>query len=550
MKAFTIAAALDAGAITTSDTFVDDNNLRHRQGEDPERGPLLAPVRPRPDHAGRGAAAVEQRGRRQDRADARARSGLYEALRRFGFGSPTGVDIAGEAPGVVWNPDGPNGSGDLTAAQNAFGQGLSVTAMQLVAGYAAIGNGGELVTPHVLAGWTTPDGTYHPSERPAPERIMREGTANTVLQLLTSAVDDGIAQPASIAGYGVAGKTGTAQIAGPVTKTVRTGTDAHGNPVYEKVTHYEYIDGWIDSSFISLLPASDPQIVTLILIHRPAVWGLYQMAETPADLFRSAGAADPRLPRYPAGSSDAAGGGEMRLLDSAPPSASSRVPPSIRLDDLLAATGGRLLRANYRLLLRGCRRRLARGHPPAAPSWPCAASGWTATPTSVRRWPTGARVILLERPPADLPDRERCRAGTGRGRADRPPGTGRMVALALRRPRGGHHRFDRQDDRQGDDRRRPGTDPGRPPQRGEPELGDRPADDAAPPGAAARGCRAGDEHVHRGRDRPAGGDRATRRSAWCWRCMPRTWSAPAASRRSPGPSPSFPQRFRPTAWPC
>ena len=67
---------------------------------------------------------------------------------------------------MVWNPDGPNGSGDLTAAQNSFGQGLSVTAMQLVAGYAAIGNGGELVTPHVVAGWTTPDGVYHePSRR-------------------------------------------------------------------------------------------------------------------------------------------------------------------------------------------------------------------------------------------------------------------------------------------------------------------------------------------------------------------------------------------------
>jgi stage V sporulation protein D (sporulation-specific penicillin-binding protein) len=286
MKAFTIAAALDAGAITTSDTFDDNNNLvigkvriqnADRYWHQYGHGPITpAEVLQLSNNVGAAKIGLTLGGQ-----------GLYEALRRFGFGSPTGVDIAGEAPGVVWNPDGPNGSGDLTTAQNAFGQGLSVTAMQLIAGYAAIGNGGELVTPHVLAGWTTPDGTFHPSEQPAPERIMRAATANTVLQLLTSAVDDGIAQPASIAGYGVAGKTGTAQIAGPVTKTVRTGTDGNGNPVYQKVTHYEYIDGWIDSSFIGLLPASDPQIVTLILVHRPAVWGLYQMAETPADLFRS-----------------------------------------------------------------------------------------------------------------------------------------------------------------------------------------------------------------------------------------------------------------------
>jgi stage V sporulation protein D (sporulation-specific penicillin-binding protein) len=285
MKAFTIAAALDAGAITTSDTFHDDNNLvigkvriqnadrywyRYGHGE-------ITPAEVLQLSNNVGAAKIGL---------TLGHQGLYEGLRRFGFGSPTGIDIAGEAAGVVWNPDGPNGSGDLTTAQNSFGQGLSVTAIQLVAGYAAIGNGGLQVTPHVLAGWTTPDGTYHPSEQPSPERVMREQTADTVLQLLTSAVDDGIAQPASIANYGVAGKTGTAQIAGPVTKTVRTGTDANGNAVYEKVTNYEYIDGWIDSSFISLLPASDPQIVTLILDHRPAVWGLYQTAEPPVDLFR------------------------------------------------------------------------------------------------------------------------------------------------------------------------------------------------------------------------------------------------------------------------
>jgi cell division protein FtsI/penicillin-binding protein 2 len=271
MKAFTVAAALDADAITTQDTFVDNNNL------------VIGKVRiqnaDRYWYAyGHGPITAEQVLQLSNNVGAAkigltlGRDRLYEAFRRFGFGSPTGVDISGEASGVVWNPDGPNGSGDLTAAQNSFGQGLSVTAVQLAAGYAAIGNGGVLVTPHVVAGWTTPDGTYHATEQPEPERIMRQQTAGTVLRLLTSAVDNGIAQPASIAGYSVAGKTGTAQIAGPV---------KHGN-----VTRTEYIDGWIDSSFISLMPASDPQIVTLILIHRPAVWGLYEMAETPVAVFK------------------------------------------------------------------------------------------------------------------------------------------------------------------------------------------------------------------------------------------------------------------------
>lgn len=286
MKAFTISAALDAGAITTTDTFVDDNNLQlsgvriqnaDRYNHPYGHGPITAgDVLKLSNNVGAARIGLTL-----------GRERLYEAFRRFGFGSPTGVEIAGEASGVVWNPDGPNGSGDLTAAQNSFGQGLSVTAMQLVAGYAAIGNGGLLVTPHVIAGWTTPDGTYHAADHPAGERIMKEETADTVLQLLTAAVDDGIAQPASIPGYSVAGKTGTAEVAGPVTKNVQVGTDANGQPIYEQQTRYEYIPGWIDSSFISLMPASDPQIVTLILIHRPATWGRYQMAERPDDLFRS-----------------------------------------------------------------------------------------------------------------------------------------------------------------------------------------------------------------------------------------------------------------------
>jgi cell division protein FtsI (penicillin-binding protein 3) len=162
-----------------------------------------------------------------------------------------------------------------------------VTALQLAAGYAALGNGGTLVTPHVIAGWTGPDGTYHPVEQPPGARVMRQETADMMVELLTSAVDDGIAQAASIPGYSIAGKTGTAQIAGPVIERVQVGTDRRGEPIYEKRKVYRYIDGWIDSSFIGLMPASDPKLVTLILVHRPATWGLYQMAERPDAVFRA-----------------------------------------------------------------------------------------------------------------------------------------------------------------------------------------------------------------------------------------------------------------------
>lgn len=284
MKAFTVAAALDAGAISLETKVLDDNNLRiggvRIQNADRYKVPH--------GHGEITAGDVLKLSNNVGAAKIGlllGRQGLYEAFRRFGFGTPTGVDIAGEEAGVVWNPDGPNASGDLTAAQNAFGQGLSVTAVQLAAGYAAIANGGTLVTPHVIAGWTGADGVYHPTDVRRGERIMREETAHTVVQLLLDAVDNGIARKASIAGYSVAGKTGTAEVAGPKTEQVRVGTDAAGSPVYETRTHLVYQHGWIDSSFISILPASDPQFVTLILIHRPLTWGLYKMAQTPVSVF-------------------------------------------------------------------------------------------------------------------------------------------------------------------------------------------------------------------------------------------------------------------------
>jgi cell division protein FtsI/penicillin-binding protein 2 len=275
MKAFTVAAALDAGAIETDDTFVDDNNLRigkvriqnaDRYTHPSGHGPITAEdVLALSNNVGAAKIGLEL-----------GATELYDAFRRFGFGTPTGIELAGEASGVIWNPEGPNASGDLTAAQNAFGQGLSVTAVQLAAGYAAFANGGMLVTPHVVDGWTDVDGVYHPSQRPPDERILRAETARTMIRLLTNAIDDGIANGAGIPGYTVAGKTGTAQIAGPVTEV-----GADGKP-YERWT---YIEGWVDSSFIGVLPAGDTKLVTVILLHRPAVWGLYQMAERPETVY-------------------------------------------------------------------------------------------------------------------------------------------------------------------------------------------------------------------------------------------------------------------------
>jgi cell division protein FtsI/penicillin-binding protein 2 len=275
MKAFTLAAALDAGAITTTQTFQDDNNLRigrvriqnaDRWDFPSGHGPITAAdVLALSNNVGAAKIGLEL-GRRE----------LYQAFLRFGFGAPTGIELAGEASGVVWDPDGPNASGDLTAAQNAFGQGLSLTAVQLLAGYASFANGGLLVTPHVVDGWTDPDGTDHAAERPPAERILRPETAATMIDLLTNAIDDGIATGAQIPGYTVAGKTGTAQIAAPVKVEAADGT---------VVERWQYIDGWVDSSFVGILPAGDTKLVSLVLIHRPAGAGGRHMPDRPENVY-------------------------------------------------------------------------------------------------------------------------------------------------------------------------------------------------------------------------------------------------------------------------
>lgn len=284
MKPFTVAAALESGAITLRDTFLDDNNLQladvriqnadrwdfpYGHGEITAREVLLLSNNV-------GAARIGLATGRQE---------LYQALRNYGFGSPTGVELAGEAPGIVWNPDGPNGSGDLTTAQNAFGQGLSVTALQLVAGYAAIANGGTLMQPHVIASWTGPDGLPNDVAPTPVRRVMSEETAATLLRLLTDSVDEGIASEAAVPGYSIAGKTGTAEIAGPVTVPDPGGVDADGDGETDTITVQRYIEGWIDSSMVGIMPSSAPRVVALVLIHRPVIWGEYQMQETPELVF-------------------------------------------------------------------------------------------------------------------------------------------------------------------------------------------------------------------------------------------------------------------------
>jgi len=236
-KAFTVASALEEGAVTPSSTFVvpDHMSVADHVIHDsmPHETEIMTPGNVLQKSSNVGATEIAQSLGGQK---------LYDYMRAFGFGEKTGVDLWGEDPGLV--PAYEDWSG-VSIGQMPFGQGFTVTPLQLVSGYAALINGGRKVTPHV----TEQEG--HAAQGP---RVISEETSAIVRGMLQGVVDDGSGHFAQISGYSVGGKTGTSQKVDP-----KTGT---------------YGDQYV-ASFIGFAPATDPEYVTLIAVDEPqtSYWG-------------------------------------------------------------------------------------------------------------------------------------------------------------------------------------------------------------------------------------------------------------------------------------
>jgi cell division protein FtsI (penicillin-binding protein 3) len=163
---------------------------------------------------------------------------LSTYLRRFGFGSRTGVELPGESPGILpaaspWR--------DITLANVAFGQGVAVTALQLASAYAAIANDGVFVAPTVLK---------RENGRPkASHRVVSEQTAKLLRKYLQGVVEGGTGKAAKIRWYKVAGKTGTAQKAEP----------GRG-----------YIPGKYVALMVGFVPVDRPRVAVLAAIDEPS----------------------------------------------------------------------------------------------------------------------------------------------------------------------------------------------------------------------------------------------------------------------------------------
>jgi cell division protein FtsI/penicillin-binding protein 2 len=250
-KAFTVAAALSDQKVTPNTSFYLPSELKVYDrviGEAEDRAPMDATVSEiiaQSSNVGSVKIGMEVGAERFD-----------HWMRTFGFGEPTGVGYPGEEQGIVPDLDDYSGS---TMANLPIGQGVAVTPIQMMEGYAAIANGGILRAPRL----TEQVGS---ETIPLPEgnRILAPRVAAQVRQMLEGVVEDGgTASSVSVPGYQLAGKTGTAQ------KVDEDGT---------------YSDSRYVSSFIGFAPAHNPGLLVSVIVDEPE-GSEYHGAEVAAPAF-------------------------------------------------------------------------------------------------------------------------------------------------------------------------------------------------------------------------------------------------------------------------
>ena len=171
---------------------------------------------------------------------------LFSYIDKFGFGKKTGVDLNGEASGIIFDLDK---VGPVELATTAFGQGVSVTPIQQITAVSAAINGGTLYKPYIVKSLNDPE-TNSVIKENTPTKVrsvISKETSYEVRRALESVVTNGSGRGAYIEGYRVGGKTGTAQ----------------------KVENGRYLVGNYILSFIGFLPADDPQIVVYVAINNP-----------------------------------------------------------------------------------------------------------------------------------------------------------------------------------------------------------------------------------------------------------------------------------------
>lgn len=181
-----------------------------------------------------------------DMADKMGLNTFYDYIYDFGFGKASGIELYGEAIGIV---NSPKYVRRVDLARIGFGQAIAITPLQLVSAVSAIVNGGNLMKPYIIKEITTPQGEVLKSYNSEIVRnVISYETSSIMCELMQAVVDNGSGRNAQIEGYKIGGKTGTAQKYGE-----------NGAIIPDK--HI--------SSFIAAAPMDDPQVVVLVVVNEP-----------------------------------------------------------------------------------------------------------------------------------------------------------------------------------------------------------------------------------------------------------------------------------------
>lgn len=178
----------------------------------------------------------------------------YAGLMKFGLGEKTGIDFPGEAMNILQKKAT---AGPVGLATMSFGQGIAVTPVSLITAVSAIGNGGNLMEPHLVKAMTDSDGNVVQDIEPKIVRqVISKQTADEVNKMMEAVVSEGGGGTAKIMGYRIGGKTATAQ----------------------KPENGRYADGKYYSSFLGMAPMDDPKIAVLLIVDEPQ--GLHYGSQT------------------------------------------------------------------------------------------------------------------------------------------------------------------------------------------------------------------------------------------------------------------------------
>ena len=263
MKVVTIAGALEAGQITPTTQFDLPPTLRIYDaefGEAEGRGSVTWDTAQILTHSSNVGTIKIGQGLGKD--------ALYASQRAFGLGSRTSLNFPNETGGAVMAPSKYSGT---SLPSIAIGQGISVTAMQMLFAYNTIANQGMYIAPKLVDSTIDASGVEHPTAAGDSHRAVSVATANSLNLMMRNVVNEGTGQLAAINGYSVAGKTGTARKPQP------------GGGYYDKFGVIRY-----QSTFVGFVPAQQPALSVYVMLDEPG--GDYTGGATAAPVFSKLGA--------------------------------------------------------------------------------------------------------------------------------------------------------------------------------------------------------------------------------------------------------------------